>query len=274
MAEDRFASRGSRRIAWTDELPEGAGADGPVVVLLPGIGSGRRLFGTLPRRFAKSGCRTISYDPVGIPPSSEPATDGFSFDAAAEDVFAVLDAAGADRVALVGTSLGGKVALTMAAARPDRVARLVLLASSAISTPRAKRVYRFFEVVAGSVPPDRFGDVVAPFLFGRTFHASRPSVVDDIARATRPAPETLRLMSAQARELQRFDGADRARRVACPTLCAAGAEDTLTSVDEVRATADTIPDARYVEFPHAGHSLLLEDAAVYAAVEQFVTSAD
>lgn len=268
MAPDRFARRGTRRIAWSEE------GEGSPVVLLPGIGSGRKLFGTLPRRFARSGCRAITYDPIGIPPSSEPFTGGFSFDAAAEDVWAVVDDAGADRVTLVGTSLGGKVALTMAAARPERVARLVLLASSAVVSPRARRVYRFFEVVAETVPVERFGEVLAPFLFGRTFHASRPSVVDDIVRATRPAPETRRLMAAQARELQRFDGADRARRVRCPTLCAAGVEDTLTPIDEVRATADLIPGARYHEFARAGHSLLLEDPAVYAVTEAFILATD
>jgi pimeloyl-ACP methyl ester carboxylesterase len=267
MSNGRFARRGSRRIAWAEE------GDGPPLVLLPGIGSGRRLFGTLPRRFARNGFRAIAYDPIGIPPSSEPFTDGFSFDTAAEDVWAVVDDAGLSRVSLVATSLGGKVALTMAAGRPDRVERLVLLASAAVVTPRARRVYKFFEIVAEQVPPDRFGEAMAPFLFGSSFLASRPSVVDDIIRATRPAPETRRLMAAQARALQSFDGVERARRVRCPTLCAAGAEDTLTTPAEVRATADLVHGARYLEFPRAGHSLFLEDAAVFEAVADFLHSA-
>ena len=44
----------------------------------------------------------------------------------AGDVLAVLDALGIERAALVGASLGGRVALDLAASRPDRVPGLVL----------------------------------------------------------------------------------------------------------------------------------------------------
>ena len=42
----------------------------PPVVLIPGIGAGARLFGTLPRRFARHGFPCITFDPVGVAPSS------------------------------------------------------------------------------------------------------------------------------------------------------------------------------------------------------------
>ncbi|MFN6196783.1 MAG: alpha/beta fold hydrolase, partial [Planctomycetota bacterium] len=88
--------------------------DGPGVVLVPGLGSGARLFGTLPRRFARAGFTCAAVDPVGLPPSA-PLPDGvFDFVAAARDVLAVA-AELPPPVALVGTSLGGTVALVAAA---------------------------------------------------------------------------------------------------------------------------------------------------------------
>src|SRR5690606_5322012 len=157
-----------------------------------------------------------------------------------------------------------------AAQRPERVRRLVLLASSAVTSARARRVYAFFEAVAGGVPPERFADAVAPFLFGRSFHAARPAMVDDIARAMRPDDSLRALMVAQARALQAFDGSALLRDVRADCLCVAGAEDTLTDAADVRRTAELLPGARYVEIAEAGHSLLLESAEVFERVLAFL----
>lgn len=260
---DDFANRGPRRLHFT------ATGEGHAIVLLPGIGRGMGLFGTLPRRFARRGFRAITYDPIGVAPSS--ALEGpFLFEDAAEDVWAVVDAAGEREVDLVGTSLGGKVALVVAARRPERVRRVVLLGTSAVVSARARRIYRFFRTVAEHVPQSRFADVVAPFVFGRTFHETRPMVVDDIARASRPDEGKRTLMIAQAEALQDFDGSAFARAVTAPTLCIAGAEDTLTDAADVRATAALLPAGSYEEVRRAGHSLLLKDARAYELVEGFL----
>ncbi len=243
--------------------------EGPALVLIPGLGSGSKLFGTLPRRFARNARKTLTYDPVGVTPSS-PLDGTYCFEEAADDVFAVADAAGVETLDLVGTSLGGKVALVAAARHPDRVRRVVLLASSAVVHERAKRVYRFFETVAGTLPADRFADAVVPFLFGRTFLEERPAVVDDIARATRPDDARRALMVAQARALRDFDGVPWARSVRAPTLCLAGAEDTLTDLGDVERTARVLTSGTFRAFDRAGHSLLLEDAAVFEAVLGFL----
>lgn len=259
--------RAGRSIRWDVE------GDGPTLLLIPGIGSGRKLFGTLPRRFARAGFRCVTFDPVGVPPSSPHGDDsGYDFAAAAEDVHAVLTASGSQRACIVGTSLGGKVGLVAAAQAPAACAGLVLLASAAVVPARAHRVYRYFETVANHVHDDDFGAAVAPFLFGSTFHAERPQLVDDIVRAMRPTPQARRLMVAQARGLHAFDGAVFARGWPGPTLCVAGGEDTLTPAAEVRATAALWPAAAYLEIEDAGHSLLLESGRVFAAVVQFAAA--
>lgn len=261
-----LAERAGRRLQFESE------GEGPALVLVPGIGAGRRLFGTLPRRFARSGFRCLTYDPVGVPPSSAHDDEhGYDFAAAADDLWAVVAAAGVERAWLVGTSLGGKVSLVAAARAPERCLGLALLASAAVVPPRARRVYRYFETVASRLTADDFGALVAPFLFGSTFHAARPQLVDDIVRGLRPGPEVRRLMVAQARGLQTFDGVEHARRWHGPTMCVAGAEDTLTPAAEVRATAALWPSARYVEIADAGHSLLLESGQVFDEVVAFAT---
>lgn len=255
--------RQGRMISYTRE------GDGPGVLLIPGLGAGARLFGTLPRRFARAGFTCAALDPVGLPPGPPLPGGVFDFRAAAADALAVA-ALLPPPVALVGTSLGGKVALVAAASGSSAADRLVLLCSSALRSARGVRVYRWFELLSTAVDGRWLGDLTAPFLFGETFHEQRPGVVDDIVRSTKPSPESRAFMRAQAQALQAFDGEALCAQVRWPTLCLAGAEDTLTLPREVEATAARIPGARYECVPAAGHSLLLESAAAFERVVAFL----
>ncbi|MBL8756164.1 MAG: alpha/beta hydrolase [Planctomycetes bacterium] len=256
-------ARSGRTITWVQE------GTGPGVVLVPGLGAGARLFGTLPRRFARHGFTCAAVDPVGLPPGPPLPGGVYDFAEAAADVLAVA-ATLPPPVALVGTSLGGKVALQAAATGSPHAHRLVLLCSSALRTARSKRIYRWFELLASQGDGRWLGDLTAPFLFGDTFLREKPSVVDDIVRATKPSPESLVFMQAQARALQDFDGAALCGLVQCPTLCLSGGEDTLTLPADVAATAARIHGAEHECLPTAGHSLLLESAAAFDRVVAFL----
>jgi pimeloyl-ACP methyl ester carboxylesterase len=255
--------RDGRRIHYTRT------GSGPGVVLVPGLGSGARLFGTLPRRFERIGHTCAAVDPVGLPPSGPLPDDVFDFDAAARDVLAV-GALLPRPVALVGTSLGGKVALRAAALDADAVDRLVLLCSSAVVSARGRRVHRTFELLATAVDARLVGELLAPFLFGATFLRDKAALVDDIVRNSRNDHGEAGLLRAQAQALRSYDGSRDARACTTPTLCLAGAEDTLTPPDEVLATAALLRSGQYRAIPGAGHSLLLESAAAFDAVAQFL----
>ena len=105
-----------------------AGA-GPSVVALHGLGGTKGSFlptiAALADRF-----RVIAADLPGFGDSDKPI--GARYDARffADAVTDLLDELGLDRVHLIGNSLGGRIALEIALRRPDRVARLALLAPS------------------------------------------------------------------------------------------------------------------------------------------------
>ncbi|CAN0508304.1 unnamed protein product, partial [Discosporangium mesarthrocarpum] len=189
---------------------------------------------------------------VGLEPSSPLPGGLFDFTQAAHDVLAIA-ATLPKPVTLVGTSLGGKVALCAAAMENTNADKLVMLCSSALQTERSKRVYRWFEILCSEIDGKHLGDLTAPFLFGETFLNEKPGVVDNIIRSTKPSAESRAFMQAQARALQAFDGAALCPRVSVPTLCLAGAEDTLTLPNEVKQTAALIPGAEHQCFDNAGH---------------------
>jgi 3-oxoadipate enol-lactonase len=244
--------------------------DGPAVLLVPGIGAGAQLFGTLPRRFDRAGFRCLTVDPVGVAPSSKLSAP-YDFDEAARDLLAILDDADVATCHLVGTSLGAKVALHLAHQQPSRISALVMLGSAAIPSPRGRLINRFYEVLANNLGPAEFAEAIAPFLLGPEFHRRRPQVVKDIIRSTRLDRHRLDLVAAQALALQSWDGTQLAEEIGCPCLCIAGGADSLTTVDEVSATADLMPNARMLLIPESGHSLLLESGQVFDAIVTFLS---
>ncbi len=108
-----------------------AGEAGRTLVLChPAPGSG--LFDPLPEQTQSRGVTLLAPDRPGYGLSDPlPADEWASVGAAADDLAAVLDQLGTGPVGVAGWSAGGRVALALAAHRPDLVDRVVLLGTPA-----------------------------------------------------------------------------------------------------------------------------------------------
>ncbi|MFE7131221.1 alpha/beta fold hydrolase [Streptomyces sp. NPDC057638] len=105
---------------------------GPTLVLLHSTVCDRRMWDPQWRALVSAGYRVVRCDFRGY--GGTPATMAPHSDA--DDVLALLDGIGADRVTLIGASHGGRVALEVAARVPHRVAALALLCSGPPPGPR------------------------------------------------------------------------------------------------------------------------------------------
>jgi pimeloyl-ACP methyl ester carboxylesterase len=117
----RFADNGPVCIAYDVR------GRGRPLVLVQGVGVGRWDWDPVADRLARR-FRVISIDNRGIGASDTP-PGPFTTRAMAQDVLAVLDHAGIERASVLGTSLGGMVAQELALTHPERVDRLVLVAT-------------------------------------------------------------------------------------------------------------------------------------------------
>jgi len=164
-----------------------------------------------------------------------------------------------ERFVLVGFSLGGYIARKVAELFPERVAALVLVASSLESdTPeRAKAkqdairaldpsTFRGLSMgsIAQSLHPDRRGD--------------RELVTRIREMGRRLGYEAMVVQSGLRR-----DGIA-AAELRCPTLVIGADQDALRSAQETRELADAIPGARLEVIDGSGHMLPLEQSAVLA----------
>jgi pimeloyl-ACP methyl ester carboxylesterase len=184
----------------------------------------------------------------------------------ASDVLALLDELGIEEAAVVGGSMGGRISLELAVARPDLVKALVLMDSglpSGIEWSEGMREQWAAEDAA--VARGDFDAAVEITLRMWVDGPRRqPSDVDPRVRAA-VAEMQRRALELQAphwedgdEELLVPDVADRLGEVRAPTLVIVGEEDYDELQTIGRKLAAEIPDARFETIPGAAHIPSLE----------------
>ncbi|WUH94382.1 alpha/beta hydrolase [Streptomyces sp. NBC_00433] len=228
-----------------------AAGDGPALVLLHSAVCDRRMWDRQWPALVDAGYRVVRCDFRGF--GLSPLPDRRHNDA--EDVLDLLDALGVERTALVASSYGGRVALEIAARRPDRVSALALLCAGQ----------------PGREPTDElraFGEREDALLAAGDVAGAVELNVDtwlgpDAEEAVR---EEVRAMQRHAFEVQLAapEGAGRIgievglSAVKAPCLALSGGRDLAAFRQIAAQLPDLLPDARHLELPWAGHLPSLE----------------
>jgi non-heme chloroperoxidase len=168
----------------------------------------------------------------------------------AADVVAFLDAVGESRATLVGHSMGSFVIRRVAERWPERVARLVLIASAV--SPVNDVTLEVQESVRS------LSDPIAPS-FVQEFQASTLAVPVPAWFFEGLISESLKASAHVWRGafdgLLAFDDAADLKFISAPTLVIWGKHDGLfAGCDEQRRLLAALPNARLVVYPDAGHS--------------------
>jgi pimeloyl-ACP methyl ester carboxylesterase len=178
----------------------------------------------------------------------------------AADSVGLLDALGLDSVHLVGASMGGFIAQTIAIEHPHRVRSLTSIMSTTgdptVGQPHAETM----RIFAGPPPTNR-EEVVqraveASRIVGSPGFAPDPvGVADRAGRAYDRAHDPLGIVRQAVAVLASGDRTARLRSLEVPTLVIHGADDRMIDVSGGRATAAAIRGAELEVIDGMGHNL-------------------
>jgi len=220
--------------------------DGRTVVLLHSGVCDRRMWDAQWPALINAGYRVVRCDFRGFGETPVPDRSYSN----AEDVLELLDALGVEETALVGASSGGRVALEVAARRPDRVSTMALICSGLPDhEPSAKlraigaREDALLEAgdVAGAVEL-----MVETWLGPDADEAAR----DAVRRMQRRAFE---VQLAATEEFEPIRVKVDLGAIQAPCLALSGAHDLADFRQIAAQLPDLLADARHVELPWAGH---------------------
>jgi pimeloyl-ACP methyl ester carboxylesterase/class 3 adenylate cyclase len=193
----------------------------------------------------------------------------------ADDIRAVMDAAGSKRAAILGFSEGGPMAEVFAATYPERVAALVLYGTYASAiraddypwapTPEESEEYR-------RKNDDRRGTEA---WIDETLDGLAPTTASDEATRqwwrrwvrTSASPGAIRDLSAMNSQI---DVRHVLSAVTVPTLVLHRMGDEDVVPDEGRYLANRIPDARFVELDGVDHGWWVNSSQIVGQIEPFL----
>jgi pimeloyl-ACP methyl ester carboxylesterase len=202
--------------------------------------------------------RMTAVDMVGFGGSTRHPTAPLTGDAYADRLAALLTALDLERCHVAGLSWGGSVAQRLAARHPQRVDRLVLVAS----VSAAERLVLGSGDLVGLVAAIRFPRlarrVVASFL-ARPGRGAGVSAVELAHGYVDPlqAPGTLAFLRRFVRDTSATRPID-VGAIRSPTLVIMPQADRIVSPVVGTRLAAAIPGARYMPIPDAGHTVQLE----------------
>lgn len=263
----------------------------PVILLLAGLGEDLTFWtGSVVHALVGRGFRVVSIDNRDVgrssfattpPPAlwrqvlARPRRDGYTLSDMARDAIGVLDHLGVEQVHLVGRSMGGMIAQTIAAMEPGRVLSLTSIYSTTGARKVGQPASSTIRILMGPDSRTRTDAVRAHLRITR--HISGTGYpIDDAAEAALAARGWDRaagdLAAGGARQIQAIqlsgDRTAQLGRITAPTLVINGDRDLMVAETGGTATVRAIRGAQHVVIPGMGHHMpesLIETITGYIA---------
>ena len=241
--------------------------DAPVVLLLHGFGASLQAWDDWAPALEKN-LRVLRIDIPGFGLSGPAVNQDYSDAADVARVIAVMDQLGVQQVIIAGHSMGGRIAWNLAAAHPERVSQLVLLAPDGFPDPNAKsdktyEVPTLLGLMQYSLPQWalRMGGVAPAFADNSQLTPPMMQRYHDMMLA----PGVRTALLERMRQTRNSDPVARLQSITVPTLLIWGEKDAFIPVGNAQDYLKAMPQAKLVTLPGVGH--VLHEEAPQASVQ-------
>ena len=240
----------------------------PPLVMLHGVTGHARTWDEEAAALA-SRYRVLALDQRGHGDSEAPTDCDYTVEAMCGDLAAFVDAIDLPRVAIVGLSMGGRVAIAFAGQAVARVERLMIIDIGPDIAPAG--VFRVATLMAKS--PELFPSLEHALAFHRITNPlfSEAMLLHRVRHGTKPVEGGLtwkydRGLRDAVRSGSWRDPIDLWplwRAIACPILVVRGGDSDVLSVEIAKRMVDENANTRLVEVPGAGHAVPGDQPAVF-----------
>jgi pimeloyl-ACP methyl ester carboxylesterase len=252
----------------------------PTVLLLPtGPGVDHTLYREHVGPSLAVDAQVVYLDLRGAGRSDWGSPEQWTLDTWVADVAAFSEALELERLVVLGTGIGGVVALLLAAGRPELVERLVLVSTVAryVHTRSIAEFDRLGGPEAGEVAARYFGEPTETNFaeYMRVcipLYTRSPLPADTVARIEMNLAQAAYWDATGARD---YDVREAAGAVSCPTLVLAGEDDPSATMAGVEELVDALPDGVvFHRFPAAGHGVFRDRPDAIDLVRAFLPRHD
>jgi pimeloyl-ACP methyl ester carboxylesterase len=270
-----FVTLGGQRVHYLEWGPAGA----PPVVCVHGYTSSAQAFNALARH-VQDRCHLLVPDVRGHGESAWSPTGAYQYRDQAGDLGAFVDALGLERFALIGTSMGGIIAMAYATEHAGRLERLVINDIGPDAEVGSQRITQ----TVGS-RPDSFATLdeamayrrqISPITAGRPVEDQRELALG-VLRQGGDGRWVWKMDPAYIRQRVEHGPPTRPalwpvlRHLPCPTLVIWGTDSDVLSETQARRMVDTLPKGELAAVPGVGHAPTLVEPIALAALERFLS---
>ena len=218
----------------------------------------------------KHSFRLLRYDQRGHGGTDAP-EGRYTYATLVTDALALLDALDIRRPHFCGLSMGGATALGLAELHPNRVDRVVVCDSPAMSTPATAQQWEERIVIAREDGMEALVESTMARWFPPETHAAKPPHLEKVRQMIRTTPVNGFIGCAAA--LADHDYNTAVASVTRPVLFIAGSKDGVTPA-AMKDMHARLKGSRYVELEGAGHISNLDRPAKFTkAVREFLEGA-
>jgi pimeloyl-ACP methyl ester carboxylesterase len=226
----------------------------PAIIMLHGFGSSLHAWEPWARALERDH-RVIRFDLPGAGLSPPDPTGVYTDARTIEILTALMDRLGVTQASLIGNSIGGRIAWTFAALKPDRVAKLVLISPDGFESPGIAYGERpeipALAYAMRYVLPKALVRMNLEAAYGNP--AALTEETADRYYDLMLAPGVRDAMIARMAQTIRVDPEPLLRRIRAPVLLIWGEKDALIPVSNAADYLRTLADAKLVTFPDLGH---------------------